>query len=151
MSALVVLGMLWAAVLVPPVVRARANRRREFIDSFRHQMGTLGTKARHSAVLSAGPGQRPRPRARPPANAARRRRAILRSLLIGIAVASAVGAVPSLRMAWAAGLFLVNAFLLYLCLLVHQRRPTRTRTRARARRPAGANWADVNVQFAPAH
>jgi hypothetical protein len=50
MSVFVVLALVWAAVLVPPVLRARAERRIEFIDSFRQQMGALGKNASTGGV-----------------------------------------------------------------------------------------------------
>ena len=139
MSVFVVLGLIWAAVLVPPVLRARAERRAEFIDSFRAQMGALGKK---SGVDAAPPAVTPVasvtpvpivPAAVPPAHARRavnpvkRRRDILGGLLGAIIGSLLIGAVPSLHIVWALNLFLVNVFIGYLALLAHQRRNVRLR------------------------
>ena len=121
MSVFVVLGLIWAAVLIPPLLRARAERRAEFIDSFQEQMGALG-KRRREAEAAAEAKQR-RTRAAPPrrVSAAKRRRDILGGLVGAMLGALLLGAIPSLRLVWALFLFLLNTFLGYVALLVHQR------------------------------
>ncbi|MGH9278261.1 MAG: hypothetical protein ACRD12_09150 [Acidimicrobiales bacterium] len=128
MSVFVVLGLLWAAVLVPPLLRARAERRAEFIDSFSRQMGALGRKA----VVGRDTGQpaapRPRPAPRPmtllarPTNPTKRRRDVLGGLLGAMIGSGVLGFIPSLRSVWILFLFLVNLFIAYIALLAHNRR-----------------------------
>jgi uncharacterized membrane protein len=130
LSVFVVLGLIWAAVLVPPLLRARAERRAEFIDSFREQMGALGKKAR--GVRPMEPFRPVEPvrldhHARRPINATKRRRDILGGLLGALIGSLMLGAIPSLRMVWVLHLFLLNLSIGYLALLAHQRRHRRTR------------------------
>jgi hypothetical protein len=133
LSVFVVLGLIWAAVLVPPVLRARAERRAEFIDSFRTQMGALGKKAHAPTapierVERVKPAERaPRVRTRHAVNPIKRRRDILGGLIGAIIGSAVLGALPSLRMVWALNLFLVNVCIGYLALLAHQRRHLRVR------------------------
>ena len=115
MSVFVVLGLIWAAVLVPPMLRARAERRAEFIDSFQEQMGALGKGHREAAVVN-------RPRAlRRRVSTVKRRRDVLGGLVGAMLGALILGAFPSLRIVWALFLFLLNLFIAYVSLLVHQR------------------------------
>jgi predicted lipid-binding transport protein (Tim44 family) len=120
MSVFVVLGLIWAAVLVPPVLRARSGRRAEFIDSFRAQMGALDSRRAKAAELSA---QRSRRKASP----AQRRRDVLGGMLGALIGSLVLGAFPSLRMVWVLHLFLLNVFLGYVALLAHQRQVTERR------------------------
>ena len=132
MSVFVVLGLIWAAVLVPPILRARAAQRAEFIDSFQAQMGALGNKARTDKPVRVAATAPPRR----PVNATKRRRDILGSLLGAMIGSLALGAIPSLRMVWVLHLFLLNLFLGYVALLAHQRRHLRVAPRPVRRRPA---------------
>lgn len=110
MSVFVVLGLIWAGVLIPPLVRSRTRQRAEFIDSFRSQMGTLGTKAEQPAAgVRRGGGP------------ARRRREVLAGLLTGTAAALVLSLLPALRAAWVGGLFLFDTLLVYVALLVRAR------------------------------
>jgi hypothetical protein len=115
----VVLGLVWAAVLVPPVLRARAERRAEFIDSFQAQMGALGSG---NAALADRRREARAPRPRRKVSPVKRRRDILGGLLGAMMGSLLLGAVPSLRMVWVLHLFLLNVFLGYVALLAHQRR-----------------------------
>ena len=115
MSVLIVLSLIWAAVLIPPVLRARAERRSEFIESFRDQMGALGHKAER--CMESERETRRRRRASP----VKRRRDIVGGLLGAMLGSLLLGAVPSLRMVWVLHLFLLNTFIAYLALLAHQR------------------------------
>ncbi len=135
MSVFVVLGLIWAAVLVPPVLRARAERRAEFIDSFRAQMGALGSnrvRADREAVVGAARARRP-----PTVNPVKRRRDIVGGLLGALIGSLALGAIPSLRAVWVLHLFLLNLFIGYLALLAHQRRQVQVRRLAELRRATG--------------
>jgi uncharacterized membrane protein len=119
MSVFIVLGLIWAAVLVPPVLRARAERRAEFIDSFQEQMGALGSKARAGRALAAEPHGDGRRRRQ--VTQMKRRRDILGGLLGAMLGSLVLGAFPSLRMVWILHLFLLNVFIGYVALLAHQR------------------------------
>ena len=133
----VVLGLIWAAVLLPPILRARAERRAEFIDSFRAQMGALGRKARAEKPVPAVEVAPRASRVPRPVNPMKRRRDILGGLLGAMIGSLVLGAVPSLRMVWVLHLFLLNLFIGYLAMLAHQRRHLRPRRRAaRAARAA---------------
>lgn len=113
MSVFIVLGILWAVVLVAPAVRARSRQRAEFSASFRRQMEAIGPPGTATATLT---GVRPRPQA----VAARRRRGVVAALTAGMAASAVVGAVPGLRGVWAGGLVLFNLLLAYLALLARQ-------------------------------
>lgn len=126
MSVLVVLGLVWAAVLVPPMMRARAERRAEFIDSFRDQMGALGDKARAGQALVAERDEAPRPRR--VTSPVQRRRDILGGLLGAMIGSLVLGAIPRLRMVWILHLFLLNLFIAYVALLAHNRARADRRT-----------------------
>lgn len=126
MSVFVVLVLLWAAVLVPPVLRARAERRAAFIESFSRQMDTLGRKA----GAGRGTSEVTVTRARPtlplrPANPTKRRRDVLGGLLGAMIGSLLLGLIPSLRSVWILFLFLVNLFIAYIALLAHRRRHRR--------------------------
>jgi uncharacterized membrane protein len=142
MSVLVVLGLIWAAVLIPPAMRARAERRAEFIESFRQQMGALGAKAGRVAQMDAARGGGHRR----PVSPMKRRRDILGGLLGAMIASLLLGAIPSLRMVWVLHLFLLNAFIAYVALLAHQRRLA-----LRRRRPVLAvSAASRGAKAAPA-
>ena len=135
MSVFVVLGLIWAAVLLPPVVRARAARREKFIDSFREQMGALDNqKARATEIdRKARKAVRVKRRISP----AQRRRDILGGMLGALMGSLVLGLFPSLRMVWVLHLFLLNMFLGYVALLAHRRNLALRRVRVR-RAPAPA-------------
>lgn len=135
MSVLIVLGLIWTAVLLPPALRARAGRRAEFIDSFREQMGVLEQRNPLGPAAEAVLKDEARPRRR--SSPAQRRRDILGGLLGAMIGSLVLGAVPSLRMVWVLHLFLLNTFIGYVSLLAHQRNVALRR----ARRPAAARSA----------
>ena len=136
MSVIVVLALIWAAVLIPPVVRNRAERRAEFIDSFRQQMGAFDSG---KAAARVEPKPQPGPRAKRRVSPQQRRRDILGGLLGAMIGSLVLGAIPSLRMVWVLHLFLLNLFIGYCSLLAHQRRHVRAALMAReAARPAPA-------------
>ncbi|MGH9224928.1 MAG: hypothetical protein ACRD2W_14400 [Acidimicrobiales bacterium] len=127
MSVFVVLGLIWAAVLIPPVLRARAERRAEFIDSFQEQMGALRKGRREAAALNDHRVARRR------VSPAKRRRDVLGGLVGAMLGALVLGAFPSLRLVWVLFLFLLNLFLGYVALLAHQRNLARRRRMQRVR------------------
>jgi hypothetical protein len=97
---LVILAALWAVVLLPPLLRSRAERANDSIGDFNYRLDVLG---RTNGALNV-PGARPR--VTPGQRAAKRRRDVLRALL------AAVGGLGLLAMATNAGivwaLFLVS-------------------------------------------
>jgi len=129
------LALIWAAVLVPPAVRAHARRRAEFVGSFERQLEALDRPA--------GPAAPVRRRPVPVVTRAQRRRQILGGLLVAMAVTLVGGLLPPLRVLLVVHLFLVDSLLAYVTLLVHMRRredaamaPAREPVRERARRSA---------------
>ncbi|GIU86343.1 MAG: hypothetical protein KatS3mg009_0858 [Acidimicrobiia bacterium] len=92
---LLILAVLWAVVLVPPVLRAkRTERAGDSIGDFSYRLDVLsrtngtGTRVRHRAPLVTPGRAGPRPLAPPSASqrAARRRRDVLTVLVAGAAV-----------------------------------------------------------------
>jgi hypothetical protein len=159
---LLVLAAIWAAVLIPPAVRARANGRPgDSISAFHRQLSVLrrtGPKShRHGmadhwsrpstplapplaplgrtvgAPTRAGGGPRPiaavpswagmrAPGATPArSRTLRRRRDILTALVVAAAATLVLGALPFLRMLWAAHLAFDVLLIAYVALLIRQR------------------------------
>ncbi len=137
MSVFVVLGLIWAAVLLPPVFRARAERREKFIDSFREQMGALDNRKARATEVDRNAGRKVRRALKVPrkASPAQRRRDILGGMLGALTGSLVLGIFPSLRMVWVLHLFLLNLFLGYVALLAHRRNLALRRVRVRVRRP----------------
>ena len=73
---LVILAALWAVVLLPPMLRSRAERANDSIGDFNYRLDVLG---RTNGALNA-PGAKPR--AMPGQRAAKRRRDVLRTFLV---------------------------------------------------------------------
>jgi hypothetical protein len=99
---LVILAVLWAVVLVPPLLRARTVRSADSIDDFHSRLDVLErTQGVAAAVTPPGAPGAPRPVAtarpapRPPTGAAKRRRDVVTVLLGAVAatflLASATG------------------------------------------------------------
>lgn len=137
MQVALLLVLIWAAVLVPPAVRAHARRRAEFVGSFEPRFDNLD----RTSTASTG---RPAARGRGPiVTRAQRRRQILGGLLVAMAATLVGGLLPPLRVLLVVHLLLLDSFLAYLTLLVHMRRredaatrPTHEPVRDRARRSA---------------
>ena len=148
MSVFVVLGLIWAAVLLPPVVRARAERREKFIDSFREQMGALDNRRARATEVDRKVGRRVDREVKPrrKTSAAQRRRDILGGMLGALMGSLVLGLFPSLRMVWVLHLFLLNLFLGYVALLAHRR--NLALRRVPVRRPKRA--PGTRVALAPA-
>lgn len=144
---LLILAVIWAAVLIPPALRARAEGRpADSITAFHRQLAVLrrtgprlgGFGSRSSAAPTdalpfSTPFTPPRavsivPTAPAPSRAAlarrasrRRRRDILTALLVAAGTTLVLGAVPALRMLWLVH-GVVDALLIsYVALLVRQR------------------------------
>ena len=112
MAVPLLLVLIWAAVLVPPAVRAEYRRRAAFQISFDREVASQGV-----------PGTMAPSRGRePPVTRAQRRRQILVGLLVAMAATLVVGLLPPMRVLLVVHLFLVDSFLAYVALLVHLRR-----------------------------
>lgn len=110
MQVLLLLVLIWAAVLVPPAVRAHNQRRADFVGSF-------------------GRGFEAADRVRRPiVTRAQRRRHILGGLLVAMAATLVAGLLPPLRVLLVVHLFLVDSFLAYVTVLVHLRRRDEAKT-----------------------
>ncbi len=112
MAVPLLLVLIWAAVLVPPALRAEFRRRADFLVSF-----DRGVAPRNP------PGARvPAPARQPLVTRAQRRRQILGGLLVAMAATLLAGLLPPFRALLIVHLFLVNSFLAYVAALVHLRR-----------------------------
>jgi len=148
---LLILAVIWAAVLIPPFVRARAEGRpADSITDFHRQLSVLrrtgprtgqgdwSSEGHHAnrSVATVGAGRAPfaGPVAPPtfgPAmrsasayarrSARRRRRDILMTLLVAAGTTLVVGAIPALRMLWLVHAVADVLLFGYVALLVRQR------------------------------
>ena len=103
MAVVLLLALIWAAVLVPPALRAHAARQ----DAFLLSIGStpeVGQQFRSSVVRSLR---------------VQRRRRIAGGLLISMAVTLVVGLLPTFRVLLVVHLFLVDSFIAYIALLAH--------------------------------
>lgn len=101
MGVVLLLGLIWAAILVPPAARAHAARKEAFLLSFGDGPAALGVP--------------PRPRSQ----AVQRRRRIAGGLVVAMAATLLIGLLPTFRAFLVVHLFLVDSFLAYICLLAH--------------------------------
>jgi hypothetical protein len=98
---LVILAALWAVVLVPPMLRSRAERANDSIGDFNYRLDVLG---RTNGVLRASGAK---PRVSPGSRAAKRRRDVLRTLLVVVGGLGILGMATHATIVWA--LFVVSA------------------------------------------
>ena len=155
---LVVLAGIWAAVLVPPMLRSRSEARpADSIGNFRRQLRVLqrtgptvaamgdtarfATPHRAAPALPAFAGIRGpvSPQATRRARTLRRRRDVLAGLLAGMVVTLALSAIPALRTLLWLHVALDVAFVAYVALLV------------RARNAAAEREMKLRFLPAPAH
>ena len=101
---LVILAALWAVVLLPPLLRSRAERANDSIGDFNYRLDVLG---RTNGQLR-GPGAQPR--VSPGQRAAKRRRDVLRVLLAVVGGFALVAMATHMMIAWA--LFFLSAIAL---------------------------------------
>ena len=134
---LLFLAVIWAAVLVPPMLRARAEGRpADSIGTFRHQLSVLqrtapGMVAPANTLRSPmtpyrniAPGLAIRsvsPEAARRARTLKRRRDILFGLLGAMGGSLVLGLLPSLRVLWGLHVVLDALFVGYVVLLVRMR------------------------------
>jgi len=159
---LVVLAGIWAAVLVPPMLRSRSEARpADSIGNFRRQLGVLqrtgptvaamGDGARFATPHSAAPalpalaGLRgpASPQAARRARTLRRRRDVLAGLLAGMVVTVALSAIPALRSLLWLHVALDVAFVAYVALLVRARNAAAERDMKLRFLPAPAHGDNV--------
>jgi len=98
---LVILAALWAVVLLPPMLRSRAERANDSIGDFNYRLDVLG---RTNGALRATGAQ---PRVSPGRRAAKRRRDVLRTLLAVVGGFGLLAMATQATIAWV--LFLVSA------------------------------------------
>ena len=144
---LLILAVIWAAVLIPPMLRGRAERRpADSITNFHQQLAVLrragprgnrasnwspargGTPHRHVSFVDSGA---PRPPVHPAfmgarsavarRNARRRRRDVLMALLVAAGSTFVLGAIPGLRFLWVVHAAADALLIGYVALLVRQR------------------------------
>lgn len=136
---LVVLAIVWAAVLIPPMLRARAEGSpADSIGNFRHQLKVLQRAAPRAVApantLTARPAYRA-PQAVPTyrlartftpessrrARTLRRRRDVLFALMAGMGLTFLLALLPGFGMLWGAHLLIDAAFVAYIAMLVRMR------------------------------
>jgi len=98
---LVILAALWAVVLLPPMLRSRAERANDSIGDFNYRLDVLGRT--NGALRQHGA----RPRTSPGQRAAKRRRDVLRTLLAVVGGFGLLAVGTHATIAWA--LFFVSA------------------------------------------
>jgi hypothetical protein len=98
---LIILAALWAVVLLPPMLRSRAERANDSIGDFNYRLDVLG---RTNGALGV-PGAQPR--AIPGQRAAKRRRDVLRTLLAVVGGLGLLAMATHATVVWA--LFFVAA------------------------------------------
>ena len=134
---LLILAVVWAAVLIPPWLRNRADARpADSISAFRSRLAVLqrtgpaGT--RRAAFIASRPDvqgfvpARPRVTSSLHASTARartqkRRRDIFVGLLAAMGTSLVLGLIPGLRILWVVHLLVDGMFVTYVALLVHMR------------------------------
>jgi predicted lipid-binding transport protein (Tim44 family) len=135
MSVFLLLGLIWAVVLVPPAVRSHAARKKAFMVSF-----------------GPGPGQEPEPPepALTRSAAVARRRRIAGGLLIAMVATLVGGLLPTFRVLLIVHLFLVDSFIAYIAVLVRSAdRAARASAPERGPRRAGRAGAAAPGQRGP--
>jgi hypothetical protein len=101
---LVILAALWAVVLLPPMLRSRAERANDSIGDFNYRLDVLG---RTNGALRV-PGARPR--VNPGERAAMRRRAVLRTFLVVVAGLGLLAMGTNSVIVWGSFIFSAIAF-----------------------------------------
>lgn len=131
---LLILAVLWAAVLIPPLFKARTERRRgDSIGDFTYKLGVIGRTGGFTASRPAppapmslagtmgAPGPRPGAAPRGMTDAQRRRRDVLVGLFSAVAVTFVAAFLTRSTMVWGLQLLLDAFFVTYVVLLVRMR------------------------------
>ncbi|HUI47349.1 MAG TPA: hypothetical protein VL119_01550 [Acidimicrobiia bacterium] len=92
---LVILAALWAVVLLPPLLRSRAERANDSIGDFNYRLDVLGRTNGQLRATGA------RPRVSPGQRAAKRRRDVLRLLLAVVGGLGLLAMATNLAVVWA--------------------------------------------------
>ncbi len=111
---LVILAALWAVVLLPPLLRSRAQRANDSIGDFNYRLDVLGRTngaLRPGAATRSTPGQR----------AAKRRRDVVLVLLLATGASGLVALGTNMAIAWAAFVVSLLAFAAFGALLAYAR------------------------------
>lgn len=116
MPLLVILAVIWAAVLIPPLVRSRAERSNDSIGDFNHRLDVLGQTNGALRVRSIRSRRAPLRR-----NPTKRRRDVLRVLAAGVVLTGALGLATNMRAAWALNVIADLAFGAFLVLWAYAR------------------------------
>ena len=146
---LLVLAIVWAIVLLPPVLRARAEGRpADSIVHFRTQLRTLqktGPRPRYASggalpATSAAAHLQARSIARSntPTPAQKRRREILMGLLAAMGISLVLGVIPALRILLVVHLLADALFVGYIALLVRMRNAVAEREMSLSFLPGGS-------------
>jgi hypothetical protein len=101
---LFILAALWAVVLLPPLLRSRAERANDSIGDFNHRLDVLGRTNGQLRIPGA------QPRVAPGERAAKRRRDVLRTMLAVVGGFALLAVATHMMIAWA--LFFTSALAL---------------------------------------
>ena len=131
---LLILAVLWAAVLIPPLFKARTERRRgDSIGDFSYKIGVIGRTGGFTASRPLPPAPmslagtmgapRPRPGAAPAGmtTAQRRRRDVLVGLLAAVVVTLLAAVLTGSTVMWVVQLAVDVLLVTYVVLLVRMR------------------------------
>ncbi len=137
---LVILAALWAVVLLPPLLRSRAQRANDSIGDFNYRLDVLG---RTNGALRPGVA----PRSTPGQRAAKRRRDVVLVLLLATGVTGLVALGTGMKLAYAAFGVSVVAFAAFGALWAYARSIEAERT-AKVRRMPHRPHRDVPLRRA---
>jgi len=112
---LVILAALWAVVLLPPLLRSRAERANDSIGDFNYRLDVLGRT--NGALRAAGA----RPRVSQAERAAKRRRDVLRSFLAVVGGLGLLAIATNLLVVWVLFLVCTLAFAAFCALWAYAR------------------------------
>jgi len=132
------LAVLWALVLIPPLVRRRTNNRAEFLEFDRMRLSFVGSSSPVSSQLpeaTTAPARR---------SATQRRRRVLALIGTSMVATLVVALVMQTRVAWGAHLLIYDVLIAYVGLLA------RASDRQAGRRHAVAA-VERSVPAAPVH
>jgi hypothetical protein len=109
----VMLAVLWAVVLLPPLLRSRTERSNDSIGDFNYRLDVLGKTngALRVETMRGVPGQR----------AAKRRRDVALALVLAVGVTALLGFATGLAIVWAVNLVADLALFAFFGLLVWMR------------------------------